>query len=255
MSAERDRPSHGPAGPSAGVAPEDGDELLTVDELAAVTGMTVRTTRYYAGLGLLPPPVRRGRMAYYSARHRARLELIRALQGHGFTLAAIEKYLAKVPLDASVQDLALQRAMLTSWVAGGHEVVTRRQLDARAGRRLDDEQVDRLLAVMAVRPVADRFEVLPAFDVGLKALDVDIPVESLVEAGEAIQRHMDELAEELTEILRKKVLAPARGRLHTDADKARFEQTMSRLRELTLQAVVSGFQRAANQVITRSLSE
>ncbi len=31
-------------------------QLLTVDELAAVTGMTVRTTRYYAGLGLLPPP-------------------------------------------------------------------------------------------------------------------------------------------------------------------------------------------------------
>ena len=32
------------------------EELYTVDELAAATGMTVRTTRYYAGLGLLPPP-------------------------------------------------------------------------------------------------------------------------------------------------------------------------------------------------------
>ena len=32
-----------------------GEELYTVDELAAATGMTVRTTRYYAGLGLLPP--------------------------------------------------------------------------------------------------------------------------------------------------------------------------------------------------------
>ena len=30
---------------------------------------------------------------------------------------------------------------------------------------------------------------------------------------------------------------------------------MSRLRQLTLEAVVAGFQRAANQVITRSLSE
>ena len=44
-----------------------GEELYTVDELAAATGMTVRTTRYYAGLGLLPPPSRRGRMAYYTA--------------------------------------------------------------------------------------------------------------------------------------------------------------------------------------------
>jgi DNA-binding transcriptional MerR regulator len=85
-------------------------ELLTVDELAAATGMTVRTTRYYAGLGLLPAPERRGRMAYYGPEHRARLELIRALQDHGFTLAAIEKYLKRLPADASVEDLAVQRA-------------------------------------------------------------------------------------------------------------------------------------------------
>jgi hypothetical protein len=134
-------------------------------------------------------------------------------------------------------------------------VVSRRELDARAGRRLTDEQVDRLVGVMAIRPVSDGFEVLPAFDVGLSTLDLDIPVESMVEAGAAIQRHMDELADELTEILKKKVLAPARARVRTDEDKARLEQTMSRLRQLTLEAVVSGFQRAANQVISRSLRE
>lgn len=232
---------------------EHDDELLTVDELAAATGMTVRTTRYYAGLGLLPPPVRRGRMAFYGPEHRARLELIRALQSHGFTLSAIERYLAKVSPDASVQDLALQRAMLTSWVPGGHEKVSRRQLDVRAGRKLSDEQVERLVAVMAIRPVEDGYEVLPAFDVGVGSLDLDIPVDSLVEAGEAIQRHMEALADELTEILRTKVLRPTRERLRTDEDKARFEQTMSRLRQLTLQSVVSGFQRAADQVISRSL--
>ena len=54
-------------------AAEVDDDLLTVDELAAATGLTVRTTRYYAGMGLLPPPVRRGRMAYYGPEHRARL--------------------------------------------------------------------------------------------------------------------------------------------------------------------------------------
>ncbi|HET6166818.1 MAG TPA: helix-turn-helix domain-containing protein, partial [Marmoricola sp.] len=151
-------------------------ELLTVDELAAVTGMTVRTTRYYAGLGLLPPPTRRGRMAYYSTQHRARLELIRALQDHGFTLAAIEKYLARLPADASVEDLAVQRAMLTSWKSGGHEVVTRRQLEGRAGRKLDADQLERLRAMTGIRPVDDgRFELLPAFDVAVKSLDLDIP--------------------------------------------------------------------------------
>jgi len=233
----------------------DEGELLTVDELAAATGMTVRTTRYYAGLGLLPPPTRRGRMAYYSAQHRARLELIRALQDHGFTLAAIEKYLARLPADASVEDLAVQRAMLTSWKSGGHEVVGRRQLEARAGRKIGAEQLERLEASMGIRPTDDgRFELLPAFDVAVRSLDLDIPVDSLAAAGAAITRHMDALADELTAILKDRVLAPYLESPKTEADKARFEQTMARLRQLTLEAVVSGFQRAANQVISRSLS-
>jgi len=233
---------------------EDG-ELLTVDELAAVTGMTVRTTRYYAGLGLLPPPTRRGRMAYYSAQHRARLELIRALQDHGFTLAAIEKYLARLPADASVEDLAVQRAMMTSWKSGGHEVVSRRQLEARTGRKLGAEQIERLESTMGIRSTDDgRFEILPAYDVAVKSLDLDIPLDSLVAAGAAINRHMDALADELTSILKDGVLVPYLDSAKTEADKARFEQTMSRLRQLTLEAVVSGFQRAANQVISRSLS-
>ena len=50
------------------------EELMTVDELATAAGLTVRNTRYYSGLGLLPPPVRRGRMAYYDRMHLAHLE-------------------------------------------------------------------------------------------------------------------------------------------------------------------------------------
>ncbi len=230
-------------------------DLYTVDELAAVTGMTVRTTRYYAGLGLLPPPTRRGRMAFYTAVHRARLELIRALQDHGFTLAAIERYLARVPADASVVDLALQRALLTSWGAGPRESVTRRQLERRLDRSLGEDDVERLVRIYAVRRDGDRFELLPSFDAARQLMDLDLPVDSVEEAAEAITRHMDALADELTGILRTRVLAPFRGQEHSEADKAAFEQTMSRLRQLTLEAVVAGFQRAANQVITRSLTD
>lgn len=249
MTAEGLRPEDATGATGAGA-----DSAYTVDELAAVTGMTVRTTRYYAGLGLLPPPSRRGRIAYYTEQHRARLDLIRALQDHGFTLAAIERYLARVPHDATVEDLALQRAMLTSWGAGRRETVTRRQLETRAGRVLGDDDVARLEKIYAVRADGDRFEVLPPFDVALKLMDLEIPVDSLEEASEAITRHMDALADELTVILRTRVLKPFRGQDHSEADKARFEVTMQRLRELTLEAVVAGFQRAANQVITRSLS-
>lgn len=91
------------------------DGLLTIDELSVATGLSVRTTRYYASLGLIPPPVRRGRVAYYGPEHRARLDLVRALQEHGFTLQAIERYLQRLPDDVTPADLAMQRAMVTSW--------------------------------------------------------------------------------------------------------------------------------------------
>lgn len=240
----------------SGAAPqaEDHELLYTVDELAAASGTTVRTTRYYAGLGLIPPPIRRGRMAYYTPVHRARLDLVRALQDHGFTLSAIEQYLRRLPDDAGVEDLALQRAMLTSWGGGRREPVTRRQLEAQAGRPLTDDDVERLEKIFAVRRDGDRFELLPAFDVALRLDSLDLPTDSLEAASEAINRHMVSLADELTDVLRHRVLKPFRGREHSEADTAAFEQTMSRLRQLTLEAVVAGFQRAANDVITRSLA-
>src|SRR3954452_6934346 len=119
-------------------------------------------TLFYAGLGRFSAPTGRGRMGYYAGQHRARLELVRALQDHGFTLAAIEKYLARLPADASVEDLAVQRAMMTSWKSGGHEIGSRRQLETRAGRRLGPTQLERLEATMGIRPTDDgRFEILP----------------------------------------------------------------------------------------------
>jgi DNA-binding transcriptional MerR regulator len=238
------------------VQEERGDGLLTIDELALAGGMTVRTTRYYASLGLLPPPIRRGRLAYYSDVHLARLELVRALQDHGFTLAAIEKYIKRIPEDASVEDLAMQRAMLTSWAPGPREELTRRQLEKRAGRKLGDDQLERLVLTGAVaRTPEGSYELLPAFGVGVQMLDMDIPVDSIVAASEAITRHMDALADELTDILHTRVLEPYRRTKFAEVDAAKVESTMAKLRQLTLEAVVSGFQRAANQVISRSLSK
>jgi hypothetical protein len=50
------------------------------------------------------------------------------------------------------------------------------------------------------------------------------------------------------------VLAPYRDSQHSEEDDARFESTLARLRQLTLDAIVSGFRRASNQVISRSFS-
>ncbi len=66
---------------------------LTIEQLAAESGMTVRNIRAHQARGLLAPPDVRLRVGYYGPEHVARLELIRDLQQQGFNLAAIRHLL------------------------------------------------------------------------------------------------------------------------------------------------------------------
>jgi DNA-binding transcriptional MerR regulator len=228
--------------------------LLTIDQLAVAVGMTVRNTRYYASLGLMPPPIKRGRVAYYDDVHRARLELVRALQQHGFTLQAIEGFIGSIPEDATVEQLALQRAMLTSWTPQAPVELSRRELEERAGRRLSADDLRLLVVLGSVERRGKSYVALPHLEVGLGLLDLDVPEESLNAAGEAIRRHMEALVEELTDILRTQLVQPFREHGESPEDADRLRRTLPQLRRLTLEAVVAGFQRAANAVITRSLA-
>jgi DNA-binding transcriptional MerR regulator len=65
------------------------DELLSVDELAERSGMTVRNIRAHQSRRLLHPPRRVGRRSVYDNSHVERLMLIRRLQNGGFSLSAI----------------------------------------------------------------------------------------------------------------------------------------------------------------------
>jgi DNA-binding transcriptional MerR regulator len=65
------------------------DDVFTIDELAAVTGVPTRTIRQYQTLGLLSPPSRVGRVGRYDASHRERLQAIGRLQERGYSLAGM----------------------------------------------------------------------------------------------------------------------------------------------------------------------
>ena len=61
-------------------------------ELAKVSGVTERNIRAYRERGLLDPPRRRGREAYYDERHVGQLEAINQLLAKGFTSAHIAAF-------------------------------------------------------------------------------------------------------------------------------------------------------------------
>jgi hypothetical protein len=70
---------------------------LTIGELAAAAGMTVRNVRNHAARGLLAPPELVGRTGFYGTVHLEQLALIRALQDEGFNLDAIASLLCGAP--------------------------------------------------------------------------------------------------------------------------------------------------------------
>jgi DNA-binding transcriptional MerR regulator len=80
-----------------------------VEQLAAACDVSVDTIRYYQSRGLVPPPEREGRVAWYDDAHAARIREVRALQRKGLTLAAIERVLGNG--EAPDADLALAVAV------------------------------------------------------------------------------------------------------------------------------------------------
>jgi DNA-binding transcriptional MerR regulator len=181
--------------------------LLTLDELTERVGMSVRNIRFYTTKGLVPPPIRRGRSGYYTADHVARLQLVQELQGHGFTLAAIERYVAGIPAGASPEDIALHRAMLAPWMADSSEELSRAQLEQRAGRSLSDTDLETLAALGVVQPTGrGRVRVsMSQLGVGLGLLDLGYPIEAARAAAQVYAVHGRAIAEELYELFRTKV--------------------------------------------------
>src|SRR5437764_4155859 len=104
---------------------------MRVEELAGKAGVSVDTVRFYQKQHLLPPPVREGRVAWYTADHLARMARVKELRRRGFTLAVIRRFLdgeldrADEPLVEAVSEAAAP--------GGEEEVVSAEELAARSG--------------------------------------------------------------------------------------------------------------------------
>nr|WP_308294930.1 MerR family transcriptional regulator [Streptomyces sp. JJ66] len=83
--------SDAPADPPADATADSREYRMT--ELAEQAGITVRTVRFYRERGLLSPPRREGRIAWYNEHHLARLRTIQALLSRGHTLGGIAELL------------------------------------------------------------------------------------------------------------------------------------------------------------------
>ncbi|MGW3629601.1 MerR family transcriptional regulator [Streptomyces sp. NPDC005122] len=222
---------------------------LTVDELAARAGVTVRTVRFYSTRGLLPPPViGPRRVGHYSQEHLARLALIEELQRQGMTLAAIERHLRQLPSDLSARDLALHRAVVASWAPDAAEDVTHEELERRAGRPLEEEHLERLVAMNVVERAGHSFRVDPGLlGLGVQLLDVPLAHGTILAAQGVLLEHSRAVAHELSTLLREAV-GP-----HESA--AAVRSLSAHMQPLVVQALLTTFQRSLKRELREWLEE
>jgi DNA-binding transcriptional MerR regulator len=157
---------------------------LRVEELAARADLSVDTIRFYQKRRLLPPPERRGRIAWYGPEHVDRLAQIRDLQQRGFSLAIIRRIVSG-ELDRADEPLA---AAVTGARdddgPGGEEFLTLEELAARSGvpAALIDSVVREGLLVPRRHQGDARFatadvEIVAA---GLRLLETGLPMPELL---------------------------------------------------------------------------
>lgn len=235
------------------------EPTLTIDELAARAGLTVRTVRFYSSKGLLPPPVIGARrVGHYGPGHVARLALIEELQRQGMTLAAIERYLGQLPPDLTPHDLAIHRAVVASWAPDLVETVSRRELERRAGRPLAPEDIERLAAMSAVAPgdgdgdgdgngdEGETFRVDSGLlRLGVQLLDVPLSQEAILAARKVLIEHSRAAAHELAQLFRGEV---------AERDARDVKSLSAHMHPLVVQALLTTFQRSLREELSEWLS-
>src|ERR1700729_3021933 len=148
-------PDRGRSDTSASASASDD---LTIEQLAAEVGMSVRNIRNHHTRGLLPAPEVRARVGYYNADHVARLRLILFLQTYGFILASFGRLLSASD-GLPERFLGLRKAVTTPFESETPEVIFAEELEQRFGPA-DARDVERVRKLKLLVPLGEnRFEV------------------------------------------------------------------------------------------------
>jgi DNA-binding transcriptional MerR regulator len=120
-----------------------------IDDLARLTGTTTRNIRVYRDRGLLPPPLRVGRIALFNDTHVTRLRLITSMLDRGYNIAHVREMLSAWEEGKNLGDvLGLETAIVGTWTTEKSAT-----MPLTEARRLinDDKAFDRLERLQVIR--------------------------------------------------------------------------------------------------------
>ncbi len=223
---------------------------LTVEQLAAEVGMSVRNIRNHHTRGLLPPPQVRARIGYYNAEHVARLRLILDLQADGFNLAAIERLLNGSD-GLAERLLGLRDAVTTPFEPETPELITGEELANRFGE-IDAKDVARVRKLKLLVPLGeDRFEVpSPALlRAAEQVTDLGISMHAALALIERVGRDCESISRAFTKLYLRELWEPFERAGQPDERWDEVIDAVDSLRPLASEALLALFkQRMTTQL-------
>jgi DNA-binding transcriptional MerR regulator len=237
----------------------DSPNQLTVEQLAAQAGMSVRNIRAHQARGLLDPPEVRMRVGYYGPEHLAQLRLIRELQDDGFNLNGIKRLLSDTEGTAE-RLLAFKQALSAAAGAEAPQEITLAEL----GRRFDvsREEATGVLAqaqrLGVLVPLGDdRFEVPSPSLLALAEEGVrnGISLTSALDALAEIERHADSVSRAFVELFLGQVWKPF---AQADMPAERWpdiEEAVGRLAPIASASLMAIFQRSLGRRLEGAFGE
>src|ERR1700742_4323989 len=120
-----------------------------IEDLARLAGTTTRNIRVYRDRGLLPPPLRVGRIALFNDTHLTRLRLITSMLDRGYNIAHVREMLSAWEEGKNLGDvLGLETAIVGTWTTEKPQSMP--LLEAQ--QLVDDPQsFERLVALQVIR--------------------------------------------------------------------------------------------------------
>ncbi|MBJ7329266.1 MAG: MerR family transcriptional regulator [Solirubrobacteraceae bacterium] len=229
---------------------------LTIEQLSAETGMTVRNIRSYRTLGLLLPPEVRDGVGYYGDEHIRRLRLVRELQADGFNLKGI-KQLLDATHDSGVL-LRLRRLMHVPWTDETTEIVTREQIDAVLGGTEDPGLLEDVVDAGILVPLPDgAFEVPSPLLLRIAGEDMryGIPLRVGLQSYRHVGGLLGEIAEYNVSVFLEHVWRPFERDGYPEERWSDIAEAIEQLRALSAEAVLAQYSRTIAEAIERTLGE
>jgi DNA-binding transcriptional MerR regulator len=224
---------------------------LTIEELAAESGMTVRNIRAHRARGLLPAPEVRERIGYYGPRHLARLQLIARMQAEGFNLRAIERLLESAG-GTPEQLLLLTDAMNAPSESEDPRVFTAAELRARFGAEADAKALEQAERIGLLTALGDeQFEApMPSLlDVAEEVVASGVPLRHAIVVIGKVREQCRSVAHEFVKLFLDDVWKPFARAGYPEERWAEVTAAIERLRPQSSHALLAAFRLTMAQEI------